>query len=89
MDSAAAWVSAASHFLMTLSIATSLALYAQASTLALLRRHLADQHTNDTRALYVLMIVVSISMWLSLWLYRSWAIAQRVVSTGEEKSSTD
>jgi hypothetical protein len=83
------WVSAASHLLMTLSIAATLALTAQASTLALLRRQLSDQHTDDIFALYILMTVVSMIMWLSLWLFQGWVSFQSSVATAEEKRTKD
>jgi uncharacterized membrane protein YhaH (DUF805 family) len=81
----AGWVSAASHLLMTLSIAATLALTAQASTLALLRRQLSDQHTDDIFALYILMTIVSMTMWLSLWLFQGWVSLQYSAATAEEK----
>jgi hypothetical protein len=76
----AGWVSAASHLLMTLSIAATLALTAQASTLALLRHQLSDQHTD-----YILMTIVSMIMWLSLWLFQGWVSFQSSITTAEEK----
>jgi hypothetical protein len=81
----AGWVSAASHLLMTLSIAATLALTAQASTLALLRHQLSDQHTEDIFALYILMTIVSMIMWLSLWLFQGWVSFQSSITTAEEK----
>lgn len=82
---AAGWVSAASHLLMTLSIAASLALASQASTLVLLRGQLSVQQIDDTFALYVLMTVVSVLMWLTPWLFQGWMDSQSSVTTTEEK----
>lgn len=85
--SVAGWVSATSHLLMTLSIAATLALSAQASTLALLRRHLLGENADDMCALHVLMAIMSTTMWLSLWLFHSWVDPNHKVSTSEEKRS--
>ena len=72
---AAEWVAAAAYLAMTFSIAMAVALTISGSTLHFLHNSVLLEgiqgKSYDTSALYLMMTICSVSIWVSFWVFHS------------------
>jgi hypothetical protein len=84
---AAEWVAAATYLAMTLSIAMAIALTISESTLHFFHNSVRPDgvqgRLHDTSGLYLVMIVCSISIWMSFWVFHSRVNSRHSVTDSE------